>query len=142
VETAQWIYKYERSFPFEAQDRTKTKWSAFLSPRFEAILRKEWKCAVENEGLCNIGADPWINAQDGYELQPITFALNSTKAAEATVQMNFNFGWPDVKSPKPIPATVTLQLIKSPSDGCWRLDELTGMGGQSLRLHLQRAHGA
>lgn len=142
VETAQWIYKNERSFLFEAQDRAKIKWNAFLSPRFEALLRKEWKCAVANEGLCNLDADPWTNAQDGYELPPISFALKDMKAAEATVQMKFNFGWPDVKLPKPVPATVTLQLIKSSSTGCWLLDELTGMGGQSLRLHLQKAHGA
>ena len=132
VKTAQWIYAIEQGFASqnEAEDLAVRK--RFLSPRLYGLLAANWKCENEEQGMCALSSDPWINAQDGEVLAPITFNLQVETAATATVRMRYRFG-----STPSEPAQTQLKLIKNAKSGCWLLDDLVGRANESLSEQLQ-----
>src|SRR6185369_14910465 len=76
TETARWVFENKRSFPYDQPNSQN-----FLSPRMRDLLVAERKCEKANEGLCSLGANPWVNAQDGDMLPPIRFELVSSTAS-------------------------------------------------------------
>jgi hypothetical protein len=141
LETAQWIHSQERAFAFRADDAALGKRAAFLSAALHSLLLTEWKCQELEDGVCALESDPWINAQDGEELQPISFALSSVAGERATVRMTYRFGWRDVSTPAPVAAEARLMMTYDAASGCWVLDDLIGGEGRSLRRQLQDYHG-
>jgi len=132
VKTAQWIYTNEQGFAFQSEDEDLVARKRFLSPRLYGLLAANWKCENEEQGLCALSSDPWINAQDGEVLPPITFNLQTETAAAATVRMRYRFG-----SAPSEPAQTQLKLIKNAKSGCWLLDDLVGRANESLIKQLQ-----
>lgn len=132
VKTAQWIYANEQGFAFQSEGKDLAAKKRFLSPRLYGLLAANWKCENEEQGLCALSSDPWINAQDGEVLPPITFNLQAATTATATVQMSYRFD-----STSGEPAKTQLKLIKNEKSGCWLLDDLVGRANESLVDQLQ-----
>jgi hypothetical protein len=137
LETARWIHSNERSFAFQQTGRDLSSRTAFLSPKLYALLRAEWRCQDAEEGLCALDSDPWLNAQDGEELDPVAFSIVSRTDAAAIVRMSYRFGWKDAATPRPVPAEAKLELIRDAATGCWLLDDLIGRDDRSLKKQLQ-----
>lgn len=132
--TAQWIHTNERSFAFQQEGSDLTKRKRFLSPRLYDLLAANWKCENAEQGLCGLDSDPWVNAQDGGELQPIKFSLLISTPATATVRMSYTFGWTGTPGEA---AETQLKFIKNAKSGCWLLDDLVGRAKYSLIEQLQ-----
>ncbi len=137
LETARWIHSNERNFAFQQEGRNQSDRARFLSPTMYDLLQAEWKCQDVEDGFCALDSDPWLNAQDGEELQPIVFALASSNGTTATVRMSFRFGWSGVSKPRPVAMEAQLHLIKDMQSGCWLLDDLVGGERRSLKKQLQ-----
>lgn len=137
VDTARWIYTNQRTFAFQKPGEDLSKRAQFLSPKLYGLLRAEWKCQDVEEGICSLDSDPWLNAQDGDALAPITFELASSTASTATVRMRFSFGWGGNNTPKPVPAEAKLDFVKDAKLSCWLLDDLVGREGRSLTKKIQ-----
>ena len=137
LETARWIHSNARGFAFQAAGEDLSKRARFLSPALYGLLQADWNCQNVEEGICNLDADPWINAQDGEELAPITFALAAQNASSASVAMSFLFGWQGSNEPKPVAAQAKLAMVLDQKTGCWLLDDLIGRDKLSLKKQLQ-----
>ncbi|MBL8224637.1 MAG: hypothetical protein JNM50_04840 [Chromatiales bacterium] len=137
LETARWIHARERAFAFRAEDADPGNRHAFLSATLYSLLRAEWECQDVEEGICALESDPWINAQDGEELQPISFDMLPGSGTSATVRMSYRFGWRDVSDPAPVPGEATLMMTYDADLGCWVLDDLIGREHRSLRKQLE-----
>lgn len=131
VEAARWVHEKKQSFPYDDPDGL-----SFLSPQLHDLLVAERNCERRNEGLCSLGANPWINAQDGDMLPPINFELTSSTATTATVRMSYRFGWTD-QIEKAASAANRFEFLRDPESGCWLLDDLAGRVGISLKALLQ-----
>lgn len=134
VGAAQWIYSNQRDFAFQKTGQDLSKRAQFLSPSLYERLRAEWKCQDVEEGICRLGSDPWINAQDGEERPPIKFELTMSAASTATVRMQFQYL---LNPPTAVPAQVKLSFVRDAKTGCWLLDDLVGGEGGSLKQQLQ-----
>ena len=110
---------------------------SFLSPGLLALLQAEWRCQVIEEGLCAFDDDPWLNADAGEVLDPVSFQITSETASRAEIGMQFRYGWKDQQTPTPVPAHATLTLVKVAPSGCWLLDDLVGRKGLSLRKAME-----
>ena len=131
--TARWIFEQQSGFAVFLSSQDKQVMQSFLSPGLFALLQAEWRCQVIEEGLCAFDDDPWLNADSGQVLDPVTFAVAAASASRATVDMQFRYGWKDQDTPTPVPARATLTLVKDAKSGCWLLDDLVGRKGLSLR---------
>lgn len=96
--------------------------SWLASDELAALLHKESVCTGQAQ-VCAIGADPWLAAQDG-EAGAASFTLAG--AGKVAV----DYAWGSERQ------TAYLHLQQAPS-GCWRLSDLVGPDGGSLRLRLQ-----
>ena len=106
---------------------------ALLSPKLAGLLKQDWHCQEPGD-QCAIGADPWINAQDGDALEPIEYVLLTSDATTATVEMKYRLGWAEIAN-EATPQTTRLQLVRSDAAGCWLLDDLR-VGTVSLQAIL------
>lgn len=105
---------------------------ALIGPRFLTILRAEATCAEAEGGMCNIGADPWLSAQDGEMGQPLGFSETSNDGARAEVLLTYPF----VLDPEQPVVEQQLRLAFVKNAGCWQLDDLVSPDGQSLAEQL------
>jgi hypothetical protein len=137
LETARWIHARERAFALRAEGADPGTRPPFLSATLHSLLRAEWECQDVEEGICALDSDPWINAQDGEALQPISFEVVPGPGTSATVRMSYRFGWHDVSDPPPEPAEARLMMTYDAGSGCWVLDDLIGGEGRSLRKQLE-----
>lgn len=133
---AQWIYDNDRSFYAQTIKFDFHQRISYLSPRLYALLAAKWDCENAEQGICALGADPWINAQAGEILPPRRFELVSSASQTAKVKMTFVFGWQESNSPPPVHATAFLKFIQNRNTGCWHLDDLIGRDGTSLKAEL------
>ena len=139
VATARWIFNQQSGFAVFLSSQDKKVMQSFLSPGLFNLLEEEWRCQVIEEGLCAFDNDPWMNAGSGQVLDPVTFELTSKESSRAVVTMHFRYGWQDQdqNKPAPVPATAALTLVKDATSGCWRLDDLAGRKGRSLRKAME-----
>jgi hypothetical protein len=62
-----------------------------LTPEFQRVVSSEINC-LKAEGLCRLGYDPWLGAQDGDMAgQPLFTLISGDLARTAVVQMNYRF---------------------------------------------------
>lgn len=94
----------------------------FLSPALTKLLKRDWACQAPGDE-CAIGADPWVDAQDGGALAPIEYVQISTDATSAIVEMRYRFGWEEMAD-QAVPLTTTIALVRTSATGCWLLDDL------------------
>ncbi|MES2819936.1 MAG: hypothetical protein V4812_13225 [Pseudomonadota bacterium] len=127
VATAQ-LLQAEQYFFYVEPDPAK----ALIGPRFLKILRAEAACAEAEGGLCNIGADPWLSAQDGEMGQPLRFNEASNDGAKAEVVLAYPF----VLDPEQPGTQQQVRLAFVKNAGCWQLDDLVSPDGQSLAKQL------
>jgi hypothetical protein len=132
VNTARWIYANQSGFSLYQFPQDMKLMERFLSPRLLGLLKVEWRCQVVSEGSCAADTDSWTNTQDGRAVNPSTFYLASTTGRRATVRVNFRFEPGDSDTSKPVQGRATLSLLRDTKSGCWQLDDLVGMKGQSL----------
>lgn len=112
---------FERHYEFYyAATSDQLGWLA--SDELAALLRREQSCTAQAQ-LCAIDIDPWLAAQDG-QAEAAKFKL--VGAGKVAV----DYAWNDGRR------TAYLHLQQAPS-GCWRLSDLVGPDGGSLRLRLQ-----
>jgi hypothetical protein len=135
--TARWIFDKQSGFAVFLSSQDKKVMQSFLSPGLFTLLQAEWRCQVIEEGLCAFDFDPWLNADTGQVLDPVTFEVATMSSSRATVNMHFLYGWPAPDTRKPVPAVATLVLVKDAASGCWLLDDLVGRKGQSLRKAME-----
>jgi hypothetical protein len=135
--TARWIFNEQSGFAVFLSSQDKKVMQSFLSPGLFVLLQAEWRCQVIEEGLCAFDNDPWLNADSGQVLEPVSFEVASMSASRASVDMRFRYGWQDQETPAPVPAKATLTLLKDAASGCWLLDDLVGREGQSLRKAME-----
>lgn len=101
---------------------------AWLTPRFDAALRREWAYAKGEVG--HLDVDPWLGAQDGDIGAPVTFRLLAGQGGVSTVLMRYPF----LTEPGARPQRHTVRLLlRRAAGGCWQLDDLITPAGQSLR---------
>lgn len=135
--TARWIFDRQSGFAVFLSSQDKKMMQSFLAPGLFDLLQAEWRCQVIEEGLCAFDNDPWLNADTGQVLDPVTFEVALRSGSRATVDMYFRYGLQDQDTPKPVPAQATLTLVKDAVSGCWLLDDLVGRKGRSLRKAME-----
>ena len=135
--TARWIFARQSGFAVFLSSQDKHVMQSFLSPGLFTLLQAEWRCQVIEEGLCAFDDDPWLNADTGEVLDPVTFRIDAATASRAEIGMQFRYGWKDRQTPRPVPAHATLTLVKVAPSGCWLLDDLVGRKGLSLRKAME-----
>jgi hypothetical protein len=136
VDTARWIYTNQRSFPFQGRGEDLSKRAEFLSSGLYGLLRAEWKCEDREQGLCNLGSDPWTDSNAGEEFPPLKFELASSTALTATVRFSYRFAFNGPTDSKATSGVTVLQLVKEAKSACWVLDDLIGREGTSLKKQL------
>ncbi|HTY94095.1 MAG TPA: hypothetical protein VMC02_09415 [Steroidobacteraceae bacterium] len=135
VATARWIFANEKGFShYQFPQETKLM-KRFLSPGLFGLLEVEWPCQVVSEGSCAVDTDSWTNTEDGRALDPATFELASSQGIRSTVRAQFRFA--AGATAKPDTGRATLTLVRDARSGCWLLDDLVGMKGQSLVRQLR-----
>ncbi len=137
VNTARWIYANQSGFAIYQFPQDMKLMKRFLSARLLGLLEVEWRCQVISEGVCAADTDSWTNTQDGTAVNPSTFNLASMTGLRSTVRVHFSLGLSDSATSKPVRARATLSLVRDAKSGCWLLDDLVGMKGQSLVKQLQ-----
>lgn len=107
----------------------------FISPALFKLLKRDWQCQAPGD-ICAVGADPWVNAQDGDVLGPIEYRELSNADGRAVVQMDYRFGFAengaDAKS-----QSTSLIFVQDAGDHCWRLDDLRVNDDPSLKQLLE-----
>jgi len=137
VETARWIYTNQSGFSVYQFPQDLKLMARFLSPRLLGLLEVEWRCQVVSEGSCAIDTDSWTNTEAGAPLNPVTFDLVTLSGLRSTVRMHFGFRSGEGNQAKTLRARAVLNLARDTKSGCWQLDDLVGMHGQSLVEQLQ-----
>lgn len=105
-----------------------------FAPPLLALLQREQACS--EQGVCAIGADPWLDAQDGEARDP-EFHVETAEAGTATVRLRYRF----VLGEGAPANTQEVRLRFSGSDRCWRATDLVGPDGVSLVQTLRDYHG-
>lgn len=105
----------------------------FAPPLLPLLLREQ---ACGEQGVCAIGADPWLDAQDGEARDP-KFQVEATGEGESTVRLRYRFVL-DEGVPSPMQ---DVRMRFSGRDGCWRASDLIGPDGRSLVQSLREYHG-
>lgn len=101
-----------------------------VSARLLRLLKQDRACGDGGE-VCAINADPWLDAQDGEALDPRFVAQGQN-----VVQVRYRFVLGDAQPSQP--QVARLRLARE--GGCWRVDDLVGPNGGSLRDALARFH--
>lgn len=116
---------YERHYGFYAAPQAGIREA--VTPALFKLLEKEWACVAAGQ-VCAVEADPWLAAQDGdaHDVQ-FTAARNGR-----TVTLHYSLVL-DAQTRRP--QTAQLRLARG-DDGCWRVADLLGPGGRSLRRAL------
>lgn len=104
-----------------------------VSARLLRLLKQDRACGGDGGEVCAIGADPWLDAQDGEALDPRFVAEGKN-----VVQVRYRFA---LGGEQPSRAQVA-RLRLAREGGCWRVDDLIGPNGGSLRDALARFHDA
>lgn len=101
----------------------------YVAPSLYGLLVRHYRCQSDGES-CHLDYDPWLGAQDGEMVEPVSFVAQSPSGGTISVRMRYGFesggGSPTV------PREVVLQLEKSTSPLCWRLSDLITPLGDSL----------
>jgi hypothetical protein len=98
--------------------------------RLLRLLKRDRACADVGE-ICAINADPWLDAQDGEARDPRFVAEGKN-----VVQVRYRFVLGGGQPSQPQVARVRLAR----EGGCWRVDDLVGPNGASLREALASYH--
>ena len=98
------------------------EFATYLSPELGRLLKRDWTCQEPGE-QCAVGADPWVDAQDGGALEPIEYVLVSGTRTSALVEMRYRFGWEEMAA-EAVPQITTMKFLRSDEDGCWLLDDV------------------
>lgn len=112
--------------------------AALLTPSLKALIDKDVACAAR-EGMCAIGADPWMAAQDGERQSPVEFATSDVRymaagvPSAARVQVCFNFVLEGHAGQR---RCAVVRVTRTVGEQ-WRVDDLVDPDGQSLRALLQ-----
>ncbi|NUO78104.1 MAG: hypothetical protein HOQ32_19110 [Lysobacter sp.] len=107
---------------------------ANFAPPLLALLLREQTCS--EQGVCAIGADPWLDAQDGEARDP-QFQVETAGEGASTVRLRYRFVLDD-GAPAP---TQEVRLRFSGEARCWRASDLIGPDGRSLVQSLREYHG-
>lgn len=110
------------------------EYATFLSPELSRRLKRDWTCQEPGE-QCALGADPWVDAQDGGALEPIEYVLVSGTGTSAVVEMRYRFGWEEMAA-EAVPQITTMKFLRSNEGGCWLLDDLQ-VRASSLQAQLK-----
>ena len=86
--------------------------------------------------MCAVGADPWMDAQDGDITKPITFTTLEQTETSAKVLMRYVYKLGHERSQKQV---VLLLKRTSPYD-CYLIDDLVGPDGDSFINALESWH--
>lgn len=105
-----------------------------FAPPLLALLLSEQACS--EQGVCAIGADPWLDAQDGEARDP-QFQVEAAGEGVSTVRLRYRFVLDD-GAPAP---TQEVRLRFSGKARCWRASDLVGPDGRSLVQSLREYHG-
>ncbi|UXI68598.1 hypothetical protein [Tahibacter amnicola] len=125
---------YEQHYGFYRAD---AGGSAPLAPALRSLLVRDWQCQAPGE-VCALGADPWVNAQDGDIHGPIRYVAGAHGARHATVWLHYRFG---ITAASARQVATRLDLERDPVSSCWLLEDVTGPGGESLRKTLRQFDG-
>lgn len=123
LQTARTFYEHHYSFFSAPQPGTREA----VTPGLLKLLEKEWACAAKGQ-LCAMEADPWLDAQDG-DARDVRFAAMRDGR---TVAVHYSFV---LSAETRQPQTAQLRLARG-GDGCWRVADLIGPEGRSLRQAL------
>ncbi|GGY85645.1 hypothetical protein GCM10011613_33140 [Cellvibrio zantedeschiae] len=123
------FFTFHRDFYYSEPSKVKN----LLSPEFYNILENEYKCKSKGE-LCAIETDPWVSAQDGEIVEPISFIITSQAALSASVKVNYLFVLSKRQKEN---RAVTLQLLKLNNSSCWLLADLITPKEGSLKKYVQ-----
>lgn len=104
---------------------------SIVSARLLRLLKRDRACGGDGGEICAIDADPWLDAQDG-EARGARFVAQD----KHVVQVRYRFELGGGAAPQPQVA----RLRFAREGGCWRVDDLVGPSGGSLREALARYH--
>lgn len=142
VSAANRVFALYHAFPdfYLAPDAAAT----LLTPSLKALIDKDVACA-DREGMCAIGADPWMAAQDGERQSPVEFATSDVRymatgvPSAASVEVCFNFvleGHAGHAGHAGQRRCAVVRVTRTAGEQ-WRVDDLVDPDGQSLRALLQ-----
>lgn len=122
--TARWIFS--RAYWFHTERMPEA--ADFLSPSLLALMEEHWQCRAGGAKDCGIEGDPWTNAAEGDALDPVVFSLRTSPPERTRVAMRYMRGEE--------PGAAELVMVPG-EDGCYRLDDIVGGAGRSLREALE-----
>ncbi len=99
---------------------------ALVSPAFGNALRGERACQQREEGICTIGSDPWLDAQDGDIETPVRYRWKEASATAGEVEMRYAV-W------KKAYLTRLPMVRQGQGQGCWQVDDILTTSGRSVR---------
>ncbi|RDZ28645.1 hypothetical protein [Lysobacter silvisoli] len=119
---------FERHYEFFNDDPAPTR--DLYTAELYRLLQREYDCTAQGE-LCALGADPWLDAQDGEARDP-----QYTAIGERAVRVSYRF----LLAPSEPAQMRSATLQFSGASGCWRADDLVGPAGLSFKRTLQDAY--
>lgn len=119
---------FERYYGFSSASQPGIR--EIVTPAFLQLLEKEWACVAKAQ-VCAIDADPWLDAQDGEARDAWFFS----EPDGLTIAVRYSF----VLDTETQPRAARIRLARA-DHGCWRVSDLVGPEGRSLRRTLERYH--
>lgn len=125
VEFAQKFFTEHRSFYYEETPALRS----YVTPSLYRALQNHYRCAAA-DGICHLGYDPWLGAQDGDIAGVAVFSAKSVGPRRSAVTMAYQF---EIEPGRPTKShRVVLHLKAVPHPVCWQVSDLVTPLGHSL----------